>query len=78
MYVGEELLGPFLGYTDVKSNYPIQVIDLRFRVDRINLKKSQTFGEYEGATIFYRFFLILIRHREIKLISDGKKITEVS
>ena len=29
-YVGEELLNPFVSYPDMKTKYPIQVIDLRF------------------------------------------------
>ena len=29
-YVGEELLRPFISYTDMKNKYPIQVIELRF------------------------------------------------
>ena len=38
-YVGERLLKPYINYTAVKNTYPIQVIDLRFQVDHINLKK---------------------------------------
>ena len=38
-YVGEPLLSPFISYTDVKSKYPFQVIDLRYQVDHINPKK---------------------------------------
>ena len=34
-YVREELLSPFISYTDLKSKYPIQIIDLRFQVDHI-------------------------------------------
>ena len=34
-YVGEELLTPFVSYTDMKNKYPIQVIDLRFQADHI-------------------------------------------
>ena len=34
-YVGEELLSPFIIYTDMKKK-PIRVIDLRFQADRIN------------------------------------------
>ena len=44
-YVGEPLLSPFISYTDVKSKYPFQVIDLRYQVDHINPKKIQLFEE---------------------------------
>ena len=63
-YVGEELLNPFMSYTDMKTRYPIQFIDLRFQADHFNPKKIELFEEYRGATINNRLFLILIRHRE--------------
>ena len=62
----------------MKHNYPIQVIDLRFRVDHINPEKIQLFEEYRGDTKNARLFLILIRRREIKMISIVNKITEVN
>ena len=71
------LLKPFINYTDVKNSYPIQVIDLRFQVDHINPKKIQLFEEYRNDPANARLFLILIRHREIKMVSDGNKITEI-
>ena len=76
-YLGEELMNPFIKYDDVKNTYPIQVIDLRFQVDHINPKKIQLFEEYRANPNNARLFLILIRHREIKMVSDGNKITEI-
>ena len=38
-YVGEELLNPFVSYPEIKTKYPIQVIDLRFQPDHISPKK---------------------------------------
>ena len=61
----------------MKNFYPIQVIDLRFSVDHITPKKIQLFEEYRNDPANARLFLILIRHREIKMISDGNKITEI-
>ena len=58
----------------MKTNFPIQVIDLRFRVDHINPKKIQLLEENRGATINVRLFIMLTRHREIKMVSDGIKI----
>ena len=60
-YVGVELLYHFISYTDMKSEYPIQVIDFTFQVDHINLQKSQVFEEYRSATNKARLFMILIR-----------------
>ena len=37
-YVAEELLQPCISYTDMKIFYPIQVMDLRFQVNRITPK----------------------------------------
>ena len=77
-YLGEQLLNPFISYTGMKNIYPIQVIDLRFQVDHINPKKIQLLQEYRRATNNARLFMILIRHRQIKVISDMNKITEVT
>ena len=77
-YVAGVILIPFINYTDTKNIYPIQVIDLRFQVDHNNPKKIQLHQEYRGATANARLFMILIRHREIKMISDGNEITEVN
>ena len=74
-YVGEEILNPFISYSDMKNKYPFQVIDLRFQVDHINPKKMGLFEKYRGTTNNTRLFIILIRHRENKMISDGNKNT---
>ena len=76
-YVGEELLTPFISYTDMKNKYPIQVIDLRFQADHVTPKKIQVFQEYRAAPGNARLFVILIRRREIEFISDGNKLIEV-
>ena len=38
-YVGEEVLNPFISYIDMKSIYPIQVMDLRHQIDHISPKR---------------------------------------
>ena len=76
-YVGEELLNPFVSYPDMKTKYPIQVIDLRFQADHITPKKIQLFEEYRSDPANARLYVILIRGREIELISDGSKLIEV-
>ena len=45
-YVGEQLLNPYISYTDMKKIYRIQVTDLRLQVDHITLKKKQLFEEF--------------------------------
>ena len=76
-YVGEELLNPFVSYPDMKDKYLIQVIDLRFQTDHITPKKIQLFEEYRANPGNAKLFIILIRRREIEMISDGNKLIEV-
>ena len=61
----------------MKTKYPIQAIDLRFQVDHITPKKNQLFEEYRAAPATAKLFIILIRQREIEMISDGNKLIEV-
>ena len=75
-YVGEELLTPFISYTDMKNKYHIQLIDLRFQADHITSKKIQLFEEYRADQANARLYVILIRRREIEFISDGNKLIE--
>ena len=80
-YVGEEMMNPFVSYPDLKTKYPIQVIDLRFQADHITPKKIQVFEEYRAEPANHpnnaRLFTVLIRRREVELISDGNKLIEV-
>ena len=76
-HVGEELINPFISYPDMKNNYPIQVIDLRFQVDDITPKKNQLFEEYRNNTANARLFNILIGRRKYELFSDGNELIEV-
>ena len=55
----------------MKNFYPIQVIDLKFQVDHITPKKLQLFEEFCEDPDNERLFIILIRHRQIEMISDG-------
>ena len=61
----------------MKNFYPIQVTDLRFQVDHITPKKIQLFEEFSKDPDNERLFVILIRQRQIEIISDGNKIIEV-
>ena len=76
-YVGEEILNPFLSYTDMKTKYVIQVIDIRFQVDHMTPKKIQLFEEYRAAPADAKLFIILIRRREIEKIWNANKLIEV-
>ena len=76
-YIGEPILNPLISYTDMKTKYPIEIIDLRHQPDHIKPKKIQLFQEYRADPDKARLFLIIIREKEIGLISDGKKLIEV-
>ena len=76
-YIGEPIFYPFISYTDMKTKYPIEIIDLRHQSDHITPKKIQLFHEYGTDPDNGRLFLILIRRREIELISDGNKLIEI-
>ena len=76
-YVGDQLLSPIITYDKMKDYYPIQIIDLRFQVDHISPKKIRLFEEYDPNPINTNLYVILIKHREIKMISDGNKIVSV-
>ena len=70
-------MSPFLSYPDMKTKYPIQIIDLRHQSDHITPMKIQLFQEYSANPANAKNFLIIIRRREIELISDGNKLIEV-
>ena len=70
-------MNPFISYPDMKNKFPIQVIDLRFQVAYITPKKIQLFEEYNVDTYSAKLYIILIRRREIQMISDGNKLIEV-
>ena len=63
----------------MKNKYPIQVIDLRSQVDHITPKKKQFFEAFktDPANVNARLFVIIFRHRQIEMISDGNKIIEI-
>ena len=61
-----------------KNFYPFQVTDLRHQVDQITPKKNQLFEEFSGDPAHERLFIVLTRHRQFDMISDGDKIVEVN
>ena len=76
-YNGESLLQPFISYLEMKTFYPIQVIDLRFQIDYVTPKKIRLFEEYEETPENTIPYVILIKHREINMVSDGNKPTGI-
>ena len=76
-YIGEELLNPYISCPDMKYLYPIQITDLRYQVDHISPKKIQLFEEFSEDPANEGLFIILVRNRQVEMISDGNKIIEV-
>ena len=76
-YNGESLLHPFKSYLDLKTFYPIQVIDLTFQIDYITPKKITPFEEYENTPGNTNLYVILIKHRDTSKVSDENKITGI-
>ena len=79
-YVEEELMNPFINYIAMKNKYRIQVIDLRHQIHHITPQKIQLFEEFntDPAKVKARLFVILIRHRQIEMFSDGDKSIEIT
>ena len=76
-YFGEALTDPFISYPDIETKYPIGIIDLGHQRDHITPKNIHLFQKYGADPDNARLFLILIRRREIELISDGNKLIDV-
>ena len=71
--MGEPILNPLISCPDMETKNSIGIIDLRLQPDHITPRIFQRFHENGTDPDIARLFLILIRPREIELISDGKK-----
>ena len=61
----------------MKTFYHIQVIDLRFQTDYKTPKKIRHFGENETSPEHTNLYVVLIKDKEIKMVSDGNIITGI-
>ena len=41
-YIGEQLMSPFISHSDMKTNYPFEIIDLRHKSYQKTAKKNST------------------------------------
>ena len=60
----------------MKIFYLFQAFDLKHQVDHFTIKKIQLFQEYRVDPNNARIFVILIRHTQPKMVSDGNEINE--
>ena len=77
-YVGENLMNRFITYINMKNNYPIQALDIRYQVDHKTPKENQLFEVFniDPDNVNARLFFVLVRHRQIEMVSDGNKFIE--
>ena len=61
----------------MKSFFPIQVIDLGFEINEINPKQVHLFEEYRRNPNQARLFIVSIKPREYRIISDDRKVTVI-
>ena len=61
----------------MKIFYPIQVIDFRFQIDQIMPKNIQKFEENGAAANTARIIVFILKHSQIKKISEGQKFKQV-
>ena len=76
-YVGEPMLNPIITYDKTKEYYPFQINNLQFQVDHISPREIRLFEEYDNNPANTNLYIILLKHREIKMISPGNKIISV-
>ena len=67
-------MNPFKSCLDLKIFYPIQVIDFRFQFDYMTPQNIRLLKEYETTPEHTFLYGIILKHKEIKLASDGKKL----
>ena len=61
----------------MKTKYSIAITDLGHQHNHITSKRIQLFQEYGADAFKAQIFSILIKRREIELISGGSKLFEV-
>ena len=61
----------------MKTKNPVGILDLRHQPDHITPKNFQQFQDYGTDPDNARLFLLLIRRREMEILSDGNKVLEV-
>ena len=76
-YVDEEFLQSYISSPEMKNLYPIQITDLRHQFDHFTPEKNQLFEEFEDDHNMKRLLIILVRHRQVEMISDGKKLLKL-
>ena len=64
-YIGEPIFNRLMSYTDMKTKYPIEIVDLRHQSDHITPKKIQVFHENGTDPDNGILFLIIIRRRKL-------------
>ena len=61
----------------MKYLYPIQITDLRPQVDHLTPKKIHLLEKFSEDPANERLFIMLVRHRQVDMISDGIKLSKL-
>ena len=64
-YIGEPIINPLISFLDMRTKYPIDIIDLRHQSDHIIPKRIQIIHENGTNPNNAGLFLILIRHKKL-------------
>ena len=70
-------MNPLITYTDKEIFHPLQIIGLRFQLGHVNSTNFHSYKKDRADSEGIRLFDILFSHEEIKIASNGNKITEI-
>ena len=76
-YVGEPMLSPITTYNKMKNWYVFRIIYIRFQIDQKSRKKIRLFEEYDDDPVKTLLYIILVKHRQTEMISDGSKVVGI-
>ena len=72
---GKQMVSPTITYDKRKTYIPIRINDLKFQVDYVTPEKN-----FEGnvlAPTDTDLYDIILKHKEIKMVSDGRGINGI-
>ena len=61
----------------MKTYYPIQIFDSRLPVAYLNPMKIRLLDEYDENQTNTNLYVILLKHRKTKMVSEGKTVVEL-
>ena len=71
------MLSSIIKFDKMRTYYPLQINGSRFQMYLVTPKKIQIFQDWDVDSTVINFFVVLIKHVEIKMISDMNKFREI-